>query len=121
MYNPSARDEKQFKLIVNQMLKDCLTNIPTFPKHASLHVAVHYFFPIPQSAHTTPESIRASLHAKGDIDNFLKFTLDALSCDRKNSPVIIQDDRQIVTVTSTKHALTHAREGHTTITIQIVE
>ena len=116
-YNPAARKEKQFKKVLNQTFQSHLKCMPNFSKNQCLEISIEFLFPIPASANN-PAKFRSSLFSKGDIDNFIKFTLDALSCD--GCPVY-GDDRQIIRVEAQKLGHIGISEGLTTVTITAME
>lgn len=104
-YNPSKRDEAAFRSAVDGLLSDRLGRIGLQRPHfaAGVSLTVHALYQFPQSSN----------HKLPDIDNLLKFTLDALG-----HGFLYQDDCQVVRVYASKARVHGLACGRTTVTIE---
>jgi Holliday junction resolvase RusA-like endonuclease len=104
-YNPSRSEEKEFASVVKDIFVERLGRVPTFQRTLALTVDVRFLFPDRGS----------SIFATADIDNLCKFVLDALN------GILYNDDRQIVTLNSSKLFDSSHQLGCTTVAISIPE
>ena len=92
-YDPSVKDKKEF-------LKSVLNQLPKEPMTAPLIMRIKFNFKRPKSHYTSKGELKVSApkkHTKKpDIDNLLKFVLDALN------RTLYMDDAQVVSLAGRK-------------------
>lgn len=105
-YNPSKRDQQQaFNAVCKALFQEKGRRIPFISKGVEVSVSILYGF---------PSTKKQNIHTKADIDNLLKFTLDALGEGR----TFYHDDGQ-VTGASVKKCFDeqYGGDGFTHVTI----
>lgn len=88
-FNPSRKDENEFKSVVEAVCKERIGCVPNFGSEANLKLTVQFRFP-------SPKTEKGAIRKKADLDNLCKFLLDSLN------GVLYIDDGQFVKLIADK-------------------
>ena len=93
-YDPDSGDKKRWRWIIGAQVRKA----PKFPSGAPLHVDAQFYLPIADSlSRAKKTALEGQWHTgRGDVDNLLKFSFDAMN------GVAFEDDRFISSVYTEK-------------------